>query len=98
MFTKQHFQVCAEMCATIKDEEERKDRAEWLASNFASSNPRFDRDRFMVACNAATRKQELRVKLDELYERSRKAIHKNVIREYERQINLLESEIAIIME
>lgn len=50
--TRKHFVAVAATVAAIECKAMRKERAETFAATFAQANPRFDRARFMAACNA----------------------------------------------
>jgi len=51
IITRKHFQVVASTVSAILNESERKKQAEFHAKIFADNNPRFDKSRFLVACN-----------------------------------------------
>lgn len=49
--TKKHFEALAAAIAAIDDERSRKDAAIAVMNACASFNSRFDRARFLIACN-----------------------------------------------
>lgn len=51
MQTRKHFIAAAELISRIENPAERKALAEHNATLFAKDNPRFDKARFMAACN-----------------------------------------------
>lgn len=51
MLTRKDFVIVAEIIAKLEDPTERKEMAEKHAVAFKKNNPRFDRSRFMTACN-----------------------------------------------
>jgi hypothetical protein len=48
--TSRHFRRIAEIISTIKDEDERRRIAGMFADELRSTNPNFDRNRFLSAC------------------------------------------------
>lgn len=48
---KRHFELIASVVKTIMDDETRKQIAQAFAMRISSENPRFDRAKFMKACN-----------------------------------------------
>jgi hypothetical protein len=53
--TKKHFEAMAELIRNIAGMTERRRQAEIIAVHCAKANPRFNRDRFMVACRVEVR-------------------------------------------
>ena len=51
MSTKKDFIRAAQTVALISNAQARRAQAETLANEFAAQNPRFDRARFLAACN-----------------------------------------------
>ena len=51
MTTRKHFVAVATTVAAITDKAKRRRLAEHHAAIFAADNPRFDRSRFLSACN-----------------------------------------------
>jgi hypothetical protein len=49
--TRKHFRMIAEIISKIENPEERKAMAEKNAIACKKSNPRFDRTKFLEACN-----------------------------------------------
>ena len=49
--SKKHFQKIAAVIADIQDENERREVALTCCASFSLVNPRFDRARFLRACN-----------------------------------------------
>jgi hypothetical protein len=52
--TRQHFEERAAAIRTIEDGDIRLDQAKQAADYFASTNPAFNRQRFMTACGVDT--------------------------------------------
>ena len=51
MMTRKDFVLVAQTISHIKNVDKRKEMAELNATAFARSNPRFDRSKFLAACN-----------------------------------------------
>lgn len=51
MLTRKHFKAIAETVSKISDPKTREDAARTQAAICAESNPNFDLDRFLAACN-----------------------------------------------
>jgi hypothetical protein len=51
MTTRKHFVAVAQTVAAITDPRKRAELAQHHAAIFAADNPRFDRARFLSACN-----------------------------------------------
>jgi len=50
--SRKHFEEIARVLSTIADDNERRRVAREMASALASTNPNFNRSRFLGACNA----------------------------------------------
>ena len=50
MMTRKHFRETASLISSYGDAELRKSYAEFAARMFELNNPRFDRERFYIAC------------------------------------------------
>lgn len=58
-FTRKHFQATADIVKDINDVQEREVVAKRFAKLFAEQNPRFDRGRFLNACELHVTKLRL---------------------------------------
>jgi hypothetical protein len=56
--TRKHFSMAANTIKAIKDPEERARHAESHASVYSKANPRFDRSKFMAACDVTDKLKE----------------------------------------
>jgi len=51
MSTRKHFIAAAQSVAAVTDPRKRRELADHHAALFSAENPRFDRARFLTACN-----------------------------------------------
>ncbi len=51
--TKKHFIATAKDIAALANRKNAKVHAKFMASQFAKMNPRFDKSRFLTACNVS---------------------------------------------
>tara|TARA_Y100000310_G_scaffold285881_1_gene309648 strand:+ start:326 stop:676 length:351 start_codon:yes stop_codon:yes gene_type:complete len=64
--TKKHFELVASLLSNIPGDDDRKHIASLAADRFAAGNPRFDRGRFIEACNAKSEYRDGRASSDQI--------------------------------
>jgi preprotein translocase subunit SecA len=64
-FTKQHFELFADMLKNISDNDTRNDYADRLVAMFAKDNPRFDKETFLKAAGVWTADEKTELVYDE---------------------------------